>query len=148
MEIGVGLPNAIPDVDKESLLAFGKRADAKGFASLGTVDRLVYPGFEPLATLAAVAAVTERIRLATTVILTPLRSNPIMLAKECATLDHLSDGRFWLGAGLGAREDDYEVSGIPWKSRGAIFTRQLEQIRSTWRETKSGPSRSPRAGPS
>jgi hypothetical protein len=43
MEIGVGLPNAIPDVDRDSLLEFAKRADAKGFASLGTVDRLVYP---------------------------------------------------------------------------------------------------------
>jgi alkanesulfonate monooxygenase SsuD/methylene tetrahydromethanopterin reductase-like flavin-dependent oxidoreductase (luciferase family) len=49
--------------------------------------------------------VTERIRLATTVLLGPLRSNAVMLAKECATLDHLADGRFWLGIGLGARQD-------------------------------------------
>jgi alkanesulfonate monooxygenase SsuD/methylene tetrahydromethanopterin reductase-like flavin-dependent oxidoreductase (luciferase family) len=61
MEIGVGLPNAIPDVDTESLLEFARRADTRGFSSLGTVDRLVYPGFEPLVSLAAVAAVTDRI---------------------------------------------------------------------------------------
>jgi alkanesulfonate monooxygenase SsuD/methylene tetrahydromethanopterin reductase-like flavin-dependent oxidoreductase (luciferase family) len=76
--------------------------------------------------------VIERIRLATTVLLGPLRSNAVMLAKECATLDHLADGRFWLGIGLGARQDDYEVIGISWDTRGAALTRQLEQIRSTW----------------
>jgi alkanesulfonate monooxygenase SsuD/methylene tetrahydromethanopterin reductase-like flavin-dependent oxidoreductase (luciferase family) len=147
MEIGVGLPNAIPDVDRDSLLEFAKRADARGFSSLGTVDRLVYPGFEPLASLAAVAAVTDRIRLATTVLLGPLRPNAVLLAKECATLDHLSGGRFWLGIGLGAREDDYEVSGIPWETRGAALTRQLEQIRSTWEGDEVGPKPLTPGGP-
>ena len=147
MEIGVGLPNAIPDVDRESLVEFAKRADARGFSSLGTVDRLVYPGFEPLVALAAVAAVTERIRLATTVLLGPLRPNPTLLAKQCATLDHVSDGRFWLGIGLGARADDYEASGIPWRSRGAALTRQLEQIRSTWEGDEVGPKPLTPGGP-
>jgi alkanesulfonate monooxygenase SsuD/methylene tetrahydromethanopterin reductase-like flavin-dependent oxidoreductase (luciferase family) len=147
MEIGVGLPNAIPDVDRDSLLEFAKRADAKGFTSLGTVDRVVYPGFEPLVSLAAVAAVTERIRLATTVMLGPLRSNAVLLAKECATLDHLADGRFWLGIGLGARQDDYEVSGISWDTRGAALTRQLEQIRRTWEGDEVGPKPLTPGGP-
>jgi Luciferase-like monooxygenase len=65
MDIGIGLPNAIHDVDSDPLLEFARRADARGFSSLGTVDRVVYPNFEPLLSLAAAAAVTERIRLAT-----------------------------------------------------------------------------------
>jgi alkanesulfonate monooxygenase SsuD/methylene tetrahydromethanopterin reductase-like flavin-dependent oxidoreductase (luciferase family) len=139
MEIGIGLPNAIPDVDRDSLLEFGKRAEARGFSSLGTVDRLVYPGFEPLASLAAVGAVTERIRLGTTVLLGPLRPNAPLLAKECATLDHLTGGRFWLGIGLGARQDDYEASAVSWERRGQALTRQLEQLRETWEGDRIGP---------
>src|SRR5947207_15867493 len=115
MEIGVGLPNAVQDVDTESLIEFAKRADARGFSSLGTIDRIVYPNFEPVLSLAAVATVTKRIRLATTVLLGPLRPYTVLLAKELATLDNLSGGRFWLGIGLGAREDGYEVSEIPTK---------------------------------
>ena len=147
MEIGLGLPNAIPDVDQKSLLEFGKRAEARGFSSLGTVDRLVYPGFEPLVSLAAVAAVTERIRLATTVLLGPLRTNAPLLAKECATLDHLSGGRFWLGIGLGARQDDYEASAVSWDTRGRAFTRQLEQLRETWERDRIGPKPRTPGGP-
>jgi hypothetical protein len=53
MEIAIGLPNAVHDVDADSRLEFAKRADARGFSSLGTVDRVVYPNFEPLLSLAA-----------------------------------------------------------------------------------------------
>ena len=49
MEIGIGLPNAVPGVDGKSLVEFARRADRRGFSSLGTLDRLVYPGYEPLA---------------------------------------------------------------------------------------------------
>src|SRR6187397_3020885 len=107
MEIGIGLPNAIPDVDRDSLLEFTRRADETGFSSLGTVDRLVYPGFEPLAALASAAAVTERIGLATTVLLGPLRRNPVALAKQVASLHAISGHRMTLGIGLGGRDDDY-----------------------------------------
>jgi len=147
MEIGVGLPNAIPDVDRDSLLDFAKRAEARDFSTLGTVDRLVYPGFEPLVSLAAAAAVTERIRLSTTVLLAPLRPNAVLLAKECATLDHLSGGRFWLGAGLGARQDDYEASAVGWETRGRAFTQQLDQIRRTWEGDDVGPKPLTPGGP-
>src|SRR4029079_17566386 len=100
MDIGIGLPNAIQDVDSDSLTEFARRADAKGFSSLGTIDRVVYPNFEPLTALAAAAAVTQRIRLSTTVLLGPLRPNAAELAKQILTLDNLSGGRFWLGIGL------------------------------------------------
>jgi len=73
----------------------------------------VYPNFEPLLTLAAAATVTERIKLGTTVLLAPLRPNATMLAKQALTLDDMSGGRLVLGLGIGARDDDYEISGLP-----------------------------------
>jgi alkanesulfonate monooxygenase SsuD/methylene tetrahydromethanopterin reductase-like flavin-dependent oxidoreductase (luciferase family) len=147
MEIGIGLPNALQDVDSNSLLEFAKKADARGFSSLGSVDRIAYPNFEPVLSLAAVATITERIRLATTVLLGPLRPNTVLLAKELATLDNLSGGRFWLGIGLGAREDDYGLSGIPTKDRGATLDRQLEQIKDVWEGDDVGPKPTRPGGP-
>ena len=132
MEIGIGLPNAVPGVDGKSLTEFARRADARGFSSLGTIDRIVFPNYEPLAALGAAAAVTERIRLATTVLITPYRPNTALLAKEVATLDHMSGGRFVFGVGIGAREDDYTASGLSMKGRGKIIDSQLEEIRKIW----------------
>ena len=138
MEIGIGLPNAVPGVDGESLVEFARRADRRGFSSLGTIDRLVYSNYEPLAALSAAAAVTERIRLATTVLLTPLRPNAALLAKEVATIDHLSGGRFVLGVGVGAREDDFTASGVPLKTRGKVLDRQLEEMKRVWSGEERG----------
>jgi alkanesulfonate monooxygenase SsuD/methylene tetrahydromethanopterin reductase-like flavin-dependent oxidoreductase (luciferase family) len=129
MDIGIGLPNAVPGVDRDSLLEFARRADQRGFSTLGTIDRIVYPNYEPLLALAAAATVTEQIKLGTTVLLMPLRPNATLLAKEALTLDDMSGGRLVLGAGLGARDDDYEASGLPTKRRGATFDAQLAQMR-------------------
>jgi hypothetical protein len=63
MELGIGLPNAVPGTTGKQLTDFARAADEAGFSTLGTIDRIVYPNFEPLATLAAAAAVTDRIRL-------------------------------------------------------------------------------------
>ena len=65
MEIGIGLPTAVAGTTGEQLVEFAKRADRAGFSSLGTLDRIAYQNFEPIASLADAAAVTERIRLAT-----------------------------------------------------------------------------------
>jgi alkanesulfonate monooxygenase SsuD/methylene tetrahydromethanopterin reductase-like flavin-dependent oxidoreductase (luciferase family) len=147
MDIAIGLPNAIHDVDADSLIEFAKRADARGFSSLGTVDRIVYPNFEPLLSLAAVAPVTERIRLSTTVLLGPLRSNVAMLAKETLTLDALSGGRFWLGIGLGAREDDYDAAGVAWGQRGKLLDDTLVQLKDIWERGEIGPAPARPGGP-
>jgi alkanesulfonate monooxygenase SsuD/methylene tetrahydromethanopterin reductase-like flavin-dependent oxidoreductase (luciferase family) len=147
MEIGIGLPNAIQDVDSDSLLEFAKKADARGFSSLGSVDRIAYPNFEPVLSLAAIATITERIRLATTVLLGPLRINAVLLAKELATLDNLSGGRFWLGIGLGARADDYGLSRVPTKGRGRALDRQLEQLKEVWEGDEVGPKPTSPGGP-
>jgi len=138
MDVGIGLPNAIQDVDGDSLVEFARRADRRGFSTLGTIDRIVYPNYEPLLALAAAAAVTERIKLGTTILITPYRPNATLLAKEALTLDHMSGGRLVLGVGIGARTDDYEVSGLPTEGRGATLDRQLDQMKRVWEGDVTG----------
>src|SRR3954464_2377612 len=115
MDIGIGLPTAIPGTTRSQLLDWSRKADERGFSCLGTIDRLVYPNYEPLIALAAAAAVTQRIRLGATLLLAPLRTNGALLAKQAASIDALSEGRMVLGMAVGAREDDYEASGIEMK---------------------------------
>ncbi len=75
MDVAIGLPNAVPGTTGGQLVEWARRADARGFSSLGTIDRIVYENYEPLTALAAAAAVTERIGLCTSVLLGPLRVN-------------------------------------------------------------------------
>ena len=128
MNIGVGLPTSTSGISGELLLEWAKRADAGPFSSLGVVDRVAYQNYEPFTALAAVAAVTRRVRLATMVVIAPLR-NTAMLAKQAATLDAISDGRLTLGLAVGARGEDYQASGIDSHGRGRRFGEQLEAIR-------------------
>ncbi|MEK6276845.1 MAG: LLM class flavin-dependent oxidoreductase [Actinomycetota bacterium] len=92
MEIGIGLPNAVPGTTGQQLTDWPRAADEAGFSSLGTIDRIVYPNYEPITALSAAAAVTKRIRLATTVLLGPLRMNAAMVAKQVLSLDALAGG--------------------------------------------------------
>src|SRR5213592_723693 len=121
MEIGIGLPATVPGVGRDDLLAWARRAEERGFSSLGAIDRLVYPNFEPLVALAAAAAVTERIRLATDILLAPLRGNGALLAKQAATIDALSGGRLILGVAVGIRPDDFEAAGVDYDGRAALM---------------------------
>jgi alkanesulfonate monooxygenase SsuD/methylene tetrahydromethanopterin reductase-like flavin-dependent oxidoreductase (luciferase family) len=132
MEIGIGLPSAIPGRTPTQFLEWAKRADKLGFSCLGTLDRVVYDNYEPLSALAAAAAVTDRIRLTTTVLLGPLRTNTALLAKQAATVHALSDGRLVLGLGLGGREDDYAASNVPRAGRGATLAAQARELREIW----------------
>src|SRR5258708_36113053 len=131
MLIGIGLPASIPGVNDKLILDWARRADACTFSSLGIIDRLVYSNLEPLITLAVVAAVTQRIRLMTTVLVAPLR-NAGVLAKQAATLDVLSGGRLTLGLGVGGREDDYRAAPAAFKNRGKRFEEQLTTMRRIW----------------
>lgn len=145
MQIGIGLPATIPGATGGGILGWARRAEDLGFSSVGIIDRLIYPNFEPLVTLAAVAGATSRIRLVTSILIAPLRSNELVLAKEAASLDALSGGRLSLGMGLGSRDDDYELSGLPTTGRGRTLDRQLERMRRVW--SQDGASPESRIGP-
>ncbi|WP_029138626.1 TIGR03619 family F420-dependent LLM class oxidoreductase [Nakamurella lactea] len=86
---------------------------------------------EALTTLGALAAVTSRVRLATNVLVVPLR-RPVVLAKVAATLDALSHGRFELGAGVGWQEAEYRAAGVPFSRRGAILDETLAACQQLW----------------
>src|SRR5689334_25321730 len=111
MDVGIGLPATIPGVDGGRVIEWAKRAEARGFSTLGTIDRIVYGNYESLIALSAAAAVTERIRLATCILIAPYRNGAIT-AKQAASVDRLSGGRLTLGVAVGGREDDYAAAGV------------------------------------
>lgn len=139
MDVGIGLPSTVPGTAGRQLTEWAKRAEAREFSSLGTIDRVAYPNYEPLVALAAAAAVTERIGLCTSVLLGPLR-NPAQLAKQALSVQALSGGRLTLGIGVGAREDDFAVSGVDMRSRGRRVDALLERMQSIWAGGEVGPT--------
>ena len=145
MKVGVGLPTTVPGADGRLVVEWARRVDAGPFSSLGVLDRLVYDSYDPLISLAAAAAVTERVRLATTIVVAPLR-NTTILAKEAVSLDALSGGRLVLGLAVGAREEDYDAAGVDHRGRGRRFAEQLATLKDVWEESR-GPSAALRGGP-
>ncbi len=139
MDIGIGLPNAVRGVDRRGIVDWARRAEEAGFSSLGTIDRIAYPNYESLISLAAAAAVTERIRLVTDILIAPLRTNTALFAKQAATIDSLSGGRLVLGLAVGGRPDDYELSHADFHTRGRAFERQLGELNEIWAGDAVGP---------
>jgi alkanesulfonate monooxygenase SsuD/methylene tetrahydromethanopterin reductase-like flavin-dependent oxidoreductase (luciferase family) len=136
MRIGVWLPNAMPfGLERGFFLDWVRLADEAGFDTLGTVDRPNYDMWDPLVSLAAAAAVTERIRLATTTLPLPNR-NEVLVAKQAAVIDRLSEGRLTLGVSLGSRPDDYQVLGATLEHRVTRFRRQITTLRRVWAEAR------------
>ena len=128
MNVGVGLPTTTPGTDGAMVLEWARRADAGPFSSLAVLDRVVYDCLDPFAALAAAAAVTARVRLATMIAIGPLR-NTALLVKEAASVDAVAGGRLTLGLAVGARLDDYETAGVPHSGRGARLSEQLAALR-------------------
>ena len=131
MDIGIGLPATIPGISGSLIKEWAVRAENGPFSTLGIVDRIVYPNHEPMVSLAAAAAVTERISLMTTVLLAPLR-NHVVLAKQAATLQSISNGRFDLGLGIGIRKDDFDAAGVEYSGRGRRLESQINVMRAIW----------------
>jgi alkanesulfonate monooxygenase SsuD/methylene tetrahydromethanopterin reductase-like flavin-dependent oxidoreductase (luciferase family) len=136
MRVGVWMPNAMPfGLERSSFLDWVRLADQAGFDTLSTLDRPNYDMWDPLVSLAAAAAVTERIRLATTTLPLPNR-NEVLVAKQAAVIDRLSGGRLTLGVSLGSRPDDYEVMGATLEHRVTRFRRQIATLRRVWAEAR------------
>ena len=144
MRVGVGLPTTVPGVSGSDVVEWARQAEADGFTSLGVLDRVAYESLDPFVALSAAAAVTERIRLVTMVVIGPLRATAL-LAKQAASLDQLSAGRLVLGLSVGARGEDYRASGVDPSRRGQVLTEQLEALRSHW-ELEDGVPTSARPG--
>ncbi|MEK7837318.1 MAG: LLM class flavin-dependent oxidoreductase, partial [candidate division NC10 bacterium] len=110
--LAVSIPQTFQDraVDVGAIRAYLARAEALGFHSAWVVEQVLgsIPSLEPVELLTYAAAVTERLRLGTAVLLTALRS-PVHLAKSLATLDHLSGGRLDVGVGLGGNPNIYAL---------------------------------------
>jgi alkanesulfonate monooxygenase SsuD/methylene tetrahydromethanopterin reductase-like flavin-dependent oxidoreductase (luciferase family) len=144
MEVGIGLPTTIPGMAGPDILGWARRAEELGFPSLGVIDRLMYDSYESLIVLAAAAGATTRIRLATTILIAPCRSDQALLAKQLASLDQLSGGRLVVGVAAGGRPDDYQASGVPYADRGRRLDQLLSELRQSWAGAASGPVPGPR----
>jgi probable F420-dependent oxidoreductase len=92
------------------------------------------PWFEPLTMLTSIAAVTSRVRLATGILIAPLRP-AALLAKQVATLDQMSNGRVDLGVGTGWQREEYDAQGLPFDKRGQLLTDTLAALQVLWRDT-------------
>jgi probable F420-dependent oxidoreductase len=133
---GVFLPSYIWEGDgaerARGIKAFAREVEELGFDSLFITDHLLAAKrfysvsfLEPLAALAVAAGVTERVRLGTSILIMPLR-NPVMLAKELATLQFLSENRMILGAGVGWNEKEYAALGVQKSERGKRTDEMLD----------------------
>jgi alkanesulfonate monooxygenase SsuD/methylene tetrahydromethanopterin reductase-like flavin-dependent oxidoreductase (luciferase family) len=129
VKIGVGLP--MKALSREELLAFIAKVEAGPFDSVSLGQRLTFATNDPMVALTFAAAVTERIRLLTSVLCTPYHKEGV-LAQQAATLDRLSKGRFSFGVGLGGRQSDFAVAPEGWARRGERFEQQLITMKRCW----------------
>ncbi|MFJ8534168.1 TIGR03619 family F420-dependent LLM class oxidoreductase [Streptomyces sp. NPDC093591] len=126
------------DAGPEDLLAVARTADRAGFAYLASCDHVGIPRrlasamstvwYDPVATLAFLAAATERIRLLSHVAVVGLR-HPLLTAKQFATLDHLSGGRLILGVGAGHVREEFEALGVDFERRGSVLDESIDALR-------------------
>jgi alkanesulfonate monooxygenase SsuD/methylene tetrahydromethanopterin reductase-like flavin-dependent oxidoreductase (luciferase family) len=116
MKIGLHLPVMVPGLDRDKTLTWCRRIDSGPFSTLGVGERINFPNPEAMVTLSLAAGVTERVSLAFAVIVLPMHS-PVLIAKQVATLDVLSNGRVSLGVGVGGRAEDYQAVGAPYDRR-------------------------------
>jgi probable F420-dependent oxidoreductase len=158
MHVGIALPNYGPLATPETILGLAARAEDSGFDSVWVSDHLLAPTsvasiypydrrpnpppsdvgvleemYEPLTTLAVLAGRTRRIRLGVSAYVMPYR-NPVVTAKQVATLDALSGGRLLLAIGVGWLREEFEALGVPYEHRGARTDEYLAVCRALWGE--------------
>jgi probable F420-dependent oxidoreductase len=158
MKFGIAFANTGPFVAPEGASAIAEAAEQSGFDSLWTVEHVVVPREyastypysptgkmpggsdfdipDPLIWLTWVAARTTTLRLGTGVLILPQR-NPVILAKEVATLDLLSGGRVLLGVGIGWLEEEFDILGASFPDRGPRTEEYIEAMRELWSQDLS-----------
>lgn len=132
--MSVVLPAFSTDAESDAYIGAAKAVEELGFNALYCGDHLFgnVPTPDALALLASFATVTSRIRLGTAVLLAPLRE-PIVMAKQIATIDRLSNGRLTIGVGVGGEvEAEWTAMGIPKLKRGARTDEYLELMKQLW----------------
>jgi alkanesulfonate monooxygenase SsuD/methylene tetrahydromethanopterin reductase-like flavin-dependent oxidoreductase (luciferase family) len=134
VKIGIGLPNNVVGVPGPLLAAWARRAEQRGFESLTTIDRLVYPSLDSIVALAVAAGATTNLSLVTNILLAPLYP-PAILAKQLASLALAAGDRVAIGIAVGSREDDYTAAGIDFKKRGRVLDDEVAAMREAWRGT-------------
>jgi probable F420-dependent oxidoreductase len=151
MELGVALPTSGSLASPANIARIAREAERLGYAALWTYERLLRPlaelpqpggpprrlpeiyrlTYEPLETLSYVAALTERIRLGTSVI-DALLHPPVVLARRFATLDQLSGGRVIAGLGQGWMPQEFETANVPMRRMGAGMDEMVAAMRACW----------------
>ena len=116
MKIGMTLPVMEPDLTRKDLEKWTKKIDTGPWSHIALGERILFPNPEFISTLSAVAAWTNRVEIIATVSILTMH-NPILSAKQFATIDLLAEGRFTLGVGVGGREEDYTAIGSNWSDR-------------------------------
>jgi probable F420-dependent oxidoreductase len=156
MHFGIAFANVGAYSDPDHAVTLARLAEQHGFESLWTVEHPVVPqGYEseypysregrmpgpeqspfpdPLTWLTWVGAHTTTLRLGTGILLLPLRS-PVVLAKECATVDHLTGGRMILGIGVGWLREEFDAVGVPWDDRAAHTDDSVHALRALWEQS-------------
>jgi alkanesulfonate monooxygenase SsuD/methylene tetrahydromethanopterin reductase-like flavin-dependent oxidoreductase (luciferase family) len=153
MDIGLGLPTSVPGASGTDVLTWAAEGERAGFSTLAVLDRLVFDSYECLISLAAAAAVTERVGLATAIMIAPARTSTALLAKQVASVDRLCGGRLTLGLAVGGRPDDFAAAGAEFAGRGDRLDDQIAEMRRIWAGERRGiagpigPAPTRRAGP-
>lgn len=134
IRIGVGLGTHTPTNAQDTFVPYVREVERLGFDSLWLSERLTGDAPDPLVALAVAAGSTTRLKLGTGVLVVPGR-NPVVLAKEMASLDRLSGGRFLPAVGLGAPAPaEHRAFGVARGERAAWFDEALPLIRRLWAE--------------
>jgi len=152
VKVGISLPQLGSQASPENLVKVARHAEELGYDSVWVLERLLWPlsprepypaspdgslpeayqnVFDPIGTLAFVAAHTHKVQLGTSVLVLPYHT-PIQLARQIATLDVLSGGRALIGLGVGWSRDEFEAVGVPFERRGARSDEILEAMIELW----------------
>jgi probable F420-dependent oxidoreductase len=145
MQFGIALPNFGRLGTRQALVEIARAAEDAGYASVWTTDHVMMSRgqeepygsiLEAFVALTWAAAVTQRVQLGTSVVVVPLRQ-PVLVAKQAATLDYLSDGRLILGVGAGWNQHEFGFLGVPFDNRGRRLNEAIRAMRELW--TSSDP---------